>query len=567
MRHLRANILSTVDALAANASGNIRYTAWTFGTETAHLHVEYPPPPRARVALHRAATRAAARSVSRFGRRRADEMRDASPDASPDACSVVLADFHDDSALHRQSLVLELPNILRLATRTHPALVVFHGRNCSAVKPEKFLSARWVQRSEQCWLERVLGHAATGTLSELECGPLDSLGEHRVAGVNGTRYAAVRAADGANWVWCTAVIAARRSLCDAAPPLAVSTPEKPTYVRLQYDDHNTHNLKQRLGARATSPRSPLATAASASCSRTMCTRAGWAPSSRPTAASRSGRRRARDAEPRQVRAAEGQRDPSGARHHAQPRPRRRYRRTVPRDWRPAPQGGQGCVARAWWGCALLRRDAALGRFAVLVKGSLDKRTRFNATADWRDARLLFGGNHPGCIERRDPTLITRGIGSYCEFDGRLAAVRFGGRLLVYTRANLASHGQRFVQFTATTDATNLDDASLQMRWDPFRLIAIDGYRPSHGEIYFFAVQQNPVHNGSLVAIFPLIHHFRACVMLALSAASAGARCGGSSLARRTASAPSTSRRRDSCGGAPKSSSSFTRASPASASTS
>ena len=72
-------ILSTVDALAATARGKVRYTAWTFGTETAHRHVEYPPPPRdARVALHRASTRAAARSVSRFGRRRADEMREAS---------------------------------------------------------------------------------------------------------------------------------------------------------------------------------------------------------------------------------------------------------------------------------------------------------------------------------------------------------------------------------------------------------------------------------------------------------------------------------------------------------
>ena len=35
-------------------------------------------------------------------------------------------------------------------------------------------------------------------------------------------------------------------------------------------------------------------------------------------------------------------------------------------------------------------------------------------------------------------------------------------------------------------------------------------------MYFFGVQANPSHNGSLVAVFPLVHRLRACLAIAAS---------------------------------------------------
>ena len=55
-----------------------------------------------------------------------------------------------------------------------------------------------------------------------------------------------------------------------------------------------------------------------------------------------------------------------------------------------------------------------------------------------------------------------------------------------------------------------------MTWSDFRLVEINGYRPSEADLYFFLVQSNPIHRGSLLAMFPLVHRFRACVGIALS---------------------------------------------------
>ena len=45
---------------------------------------------------------------------------------------------------------------------------------------------------------------------------------------------------------------------------------------------------------------------------------------------------------------------------------------------------------------------------------------------------------------------------------------------------------------------------------------IEQWAPSNGDLYFFSVQSNPVHNGSLVAMVPVVHHFSACVSLTFS---------------------------------------------------
>ena len=86
---------------------------------------------------------------------------------------------------------------------------------------------------------------------------------------------------------------------------------------------------------------------------------------------------------------------------------------------------------------------------------------------------LFGGEHPGCVERRSraafPYLVPRGevsavargtvepaagagaplagapLAAACEFDGRLSLAHLNGRFFLYARANTASRGGRFVQ--------------------------------------------------------------------------------------------------------------------------
>ncbi len=136
-------------------------------------------------------------------------------------------------------------------------------------------------------------------------------------------------------------------------------------------------------------------------------------------------------------------------------------------------------------------------------------------SNWAGKRLLLDGHHPGCIERRDRTIAgldyligARGAasGSACEFDGRLSLARFRGEFLLYTRANPAAHGRRHVQVSRSADG---------VRWSPFELVRIDGY-DGFGEIYFFAVQINPAHDGSLLAIFPLVDRLKGCIAAATS---------------------------------------------------
>uniref|UniRef100_A0A7S3FEQ2 Uncharacterized protein n=2 Tax=Haptolina ericina TaxID=156174 RepID=A0A7S3FEQ2_9EUKA len=49
------------------------------------------------------------------------------------------------------------------------------------------------------------------------------------------------------------------------------------------------------------------------------------------------------------------------------------------------------------------------------------------------------------------------------------------------------------------------------------MVEIEGVNPDMVDIYFFAVQTNPVDNNSVLAIFPLTAPPSACIMLAFSA--------------------------------------------------
>lgn len=120
--------------------------------------------------------------------------------------------------------------------------------------------------------------------------------------------------------------------------------------------------------------------------------------------------------------------------------------------------------------------------------------RVPARTQWRGKRITLRGTQSGCIERRDRTLMPWIIKDTCEFDGRLSLVHFGGRrnvarggsdgargddkgrmgerLMLFARANIASHGQRFVQMTSSDDGG--------VSWSDFTPISIDGYDPSQG---------------------------------------------------------------------------------------
>lgn len=126
-----------------------------------------------------------------------------------------------------------------------------------------------------------------------------------------------------------------------------------------------------------------------------------------------------------------------------------------------------------------------------------------------EPRIVISGSHAGCVERRTHEAL-QWVGvppGACEFDGRLSLSHFKGRLWLFVRANLASSGQRFVQVSSSANGAE---------WSPFQLISLNGYQPAHGDIYYFAAQQNPVDASSMLAVFPLVHRARACIGLAFS---------------------------------------------------
>lgn len=121
-------------------------------------------------------------------------------------------------------------------------------------------------------------------------------------------------------------------------------------------------------------------------------------------------------------------------------------------------------------------------------------------------RLAIGAHHRGCTDRR----LRTGYRA-CQYDGRLSLVQLRGLYLLYSRANLrecSDRGGRFVQVAASLDLH---------RWRPMQMISIRGYEADSGDIYFFAVQRNPMHDQSLVALFPLSQPPSGCIGMSFSA--------------------------------------------------
>ena len=118
------------------------------------------------------------------------------------------------------------------------------------------------------------------------------------------------------------------------------------------------------------------------------------------------------------------------------------------------------------------------------------RARVVADGSLRDPERMLGGRHDGCVEKRD------GFGGRCEFDGKLSVVEFGGRTLLFARANTVErHGGRHVQVTSSADG--------RTAWAPFELLRVEGVRTEPGNnIYFFTADEwNATH---LIGTYPAV---------------------------------------------------------------
>ena len=127
--------------------------------------------------------------------------------------------------------------------------------------------------------------------------------------------------------------------------------------------------------------------------------------------------------------------------------------------------------------------------------------------------VIHGDSPTGCIDRR-PEHTGYPVVVGCEFDGRLSLVhrRVLGqrRFYLYARANLAERvmvGGRWVQVSQSWDAKS---------WEPWMPVYILGLPAAESDIYFFLVEDNPVHDGSLIALFPLSQAPDGCIAMAFS---------------------------------------------------
>ena len=109
--------------------------------------------------------------------------------------------------------------------------------------------------------------------------------------------------------------------------------------------------------------------------------------------------------------------------------------------------------------------------------------------------VIIRNDHPGCIEARPQ------FKGKCEYDGKLSFVRMAsaGSVVwhVFARTNLKPPGGgRFVQVA--------NASSVQGPYGAFQRIQIDGYdEGGPGNIYFAAVDNNPLDTETMLGLFPV----------------------------------------------------------------
>ena len=132
---------------------------------------------------------------------------------------------------------------------------------------------------------------------------------------------------------------------------------------------------------------------------------------------------------------------------------------------------------------------------------------------WSEPRIVMRGDDPpGCVDRRPPFTGFPSLKA-CEFDGRLSLVRQdNGVFRLYARANIAYgvlSGGRFVQ-TASSP-------TLEGGWSNWETIRLHGIPPNPNvDLYFFAVQTNPIDATTLLALMPVSEPPWACIAIAFS---------------------------------------------------
>ena len=114
---------------------------------------------------------------------------------------------------------------------------------------------------------------------------------------------------------------------------------------------------------------------------------------------------------------------------------------------------------------------------------------------------LFDGHQAGCIEMR------RGVHPVCEFDGRLSAATFKGKLFLYARANTRIFGSgRAVQVTSHACGTATQNARDQLsclqssNWSAFQQLNLSCAGTTCNDIYFAVVSPQGEH--ALAALYP-----------------------------------------------------------------
>ena len=118
---------------------------------------------------------------------------------------------------------------------------------------------------------------------------------------------------------------------------------------------------------------------------------------------------------------------------------------------------------------------------------------------------VISTHHTGCIEIK-PHAVKDVWGNVttchwptcgCRFDSKVSAVAFKGKIWVYVRANMnPKGGGRYVQFAAkATDAKEFGNLEL------IKIIGLNTI--DRVNIYFFAVNNNPVDPNTLIALFPI----------------------------------------------------------------
>ena len=116
----------------------------------------------------------------------------------------------------------------------------------------------------------------------------------------------------------------------------------------------------------------------------------------------------------------------------------------------------------------------------------------NATPLFGGRSIIDGsGRVPGCVEGR-----SRGM--WCEFDGRLSATVFRGRVHLFARANVRM-GIRAVQHTSV-DVKAFSNGKLPLPWSRWEPVEFASYSFSQSHVYFACVD---AFEDTLVALAPV----------------------------------------------------------------